>query len=84
MKPSEADCLEGHTPKTDGGLAYGKNRNWERVIDEQRSAWEDGPLGFAFGPKVVIDRDMQPFLAVIRDLLDGKIDPSEFKERTEG
>ncbi len=78
LDPSTADYLQGHQPKTDGGLSYGKVRDWETVVDEQRSKWPDGPLGFAFGPKVqVLDEDA-PYLRLIADLKAGRLSELEF------
>jgi hypothetical protein len=72
LSPSTADYLQGHTPRTDGGLSYGKVRDWETVIDEQRSKWP-GPLDFAFGPKVdIMDADAV-YLRLIADYNAGRI-----------
>jgi hypothetical protein len=77
LDPSTADYLQQHQPKTNGGLSYGKVRDAETVIDEQRSKWPDGPLGFAFGPKVkVLDEDA-PYLRLVADFKAGKLSEME-------
>jgi hypothetical protein len=73
LDPSTADYLQGHQPKTDGGLSYGKVRDWETVVDEQRSKWPDGPLGFVFGPKVEVRDEDAVYLRLIADFKAGRI-----------
>ncbi len=77
LSPSTADYLPGHQPKTDGGLSYGKVRDWDVVVDEQRSKWPDGPLGYAFGPKIVVQNEDAVYLRLIADYKAGRIGEME-------
>ncbi len=77
LSPSSADYLQGHQPKTDSGLSYGKVRDWDVVVDEQRSKWPDGPLGYAFGPKIVVQDEDAVYLRLIADYRAGRIGEME-------